>query len=95
MPGVRAKGQTLIGCWCDEDFVKEIDEARGSISRSQFARDALLEKLVSMGIHVLPEKAAAPDRAGKGGARRGKSIKYPPPDSGEQMRIEDRPRKKS
>ena len=93
MPGVRSKGQTLIGCWCDKDFVKEIDAARCHMTRSQFARDALLEKLASLGIHVTPDKAAAPDRAGKGGPRRS-TIKYPPPACDEEMRIEDRPRKK-
>ena len=70
MPNARSKGQTLIGCWCDEEFVDKIDDARGITSRSQFARDALVAKLKSMGIHVPVEKTKAPDRAGKGGPRK-------------------------
>lgn len=69
MPGVRTRGQTLIGCWCDENFVAIIDEARGHTSRSQFARDALREKLAKMGITVVLDATIAPDRTGKGGPK--------------------------
>lgn len=66
----------MVGCWCDEQFVAKIDAARGRLSRSQFVRDALLEKLKAMGIVVPESQASAPDRRGKGG-RRPRRTKYP------------------
>ena len=65
----------MIGCWCEDQFVSKIDLARGRVSRSQFCRDALLEKLKTMGITVTESEASPPDRRGKGGrrARRTKS----------------------
>jgi hypothetical protein len=65
----------MIGCWCDEEFTRQIDAARGGLSRSQFARDALSEKLDDMGIEVPRERVIAPDRTGKGGPR--KVSRYP------------------
>jgi hypothetical protein len=59
----------MIGSWCGDQFVSKIDLARGRLSRSQFCRDALLEKLNAMGITVSPNEAAPPDRRGKGGRR--------------------------
>jgi len=70
MPGVRSKGQTMIGCWCDETFVEKIDRARGPRTRSQFCREAIAEKLRALGISVPEHEANSPDRAGKGGPRR-------------------------
>ena len=57
----------MIGCWCEESFVRKIDRARGSISRSQFCRDALTEKLKEEGVIVELHEQYAPDRTGKGG----------------------------
>jgi hypothetical protein len=67
----------MIGCWCDEEFTRQIDAARGHLSRSQFARDALSEKLEDMGVEVPRERVIAPDRSGKGGPR--KITRYPAP----------------
>ena len=67
MPGQHSNAQKLLGFWCDPDFLGEIDRARGHTPRSQFMRDALTEKLSSLGIEVPVEKTVAPDRAGKGG----------------------------
>lgn len=61
----------LIGCWCDEKFVERIDRARRGQNRSQFARDALVDKLKKMGIKVTDLQTWAPDRTGKGGRPRG------------------------
>ena len=57
----------MIGFWADPEFAAKIDEARKSVSRSQFARDALEEKLRAMHIPIAREKVIAPDRVGKGG----------------------------
>jgi len=59
----------MIGCWCDETFVEKIDHARGSRTRSQFCREAIAEKLRTLGISVHEQEANPPDRAGKGGPR--------------------------
>jgi hypothetical protein len=67
---MRSKGQTMIGCWCDEALVEKIDRARRSRTRSQFCREALAETLRSMGIEVSDRETASPDRAGKGGPRK-------------------------
>ena len=70
MPGVRSRGQIMIGCWCEAAFVEKIDYARRSRTRSQFCREAIAEKLRTLGIEVSEHEAASPDRAGKGGPRR-------------------------
>jgi hypothetical protein len=59
----------MIGCWCDETFVEKIDRARRALTRSQFCRDAIAEKLRSMGVDVPDREVAHPDRAGKGGPK--------------------------
>ena len=71
MPGLHNTDKfKLVGCWCERDFLTAIDRARGELGRSQFLRDALLEKLAREGIHIPREKTVAPDRAGKGGPHR-------------------------
>lgn len=60
----------MIGCWCDEAFVEKIDRARGTHTRSQFCREAIAEKLRTLGIAVPEHEATSPDRVGKGGPRR-------------------------
>ena len=57
----------MIGCWCEESFVKKIDDARGSLTRSQFCRDALSERLKRLGVEVELREQFSPDRKGKGG----------------------------
>lgn len=70
MPSARSKDQVFIGGWFHEDFVAAIDKARGAVSRSEFQRVALREKLERMGIKVKDEATIAPARTGKGGPRR-------------------------
>ena len=74
MPGVRSQGQTMIGCWCEEALVEKIDRARRTRSRSDFCREAIAEKLRTLGFDVSEHEAASPDRAGKGGPKR---VLYP------------------
>jgi hypothetical protein len=66
---VRSKSQVLIGCWCEAGLVEKIDNARRSISRSQFCREAIAEKLRGLGFHVPETEIVSPNRAGKGGPR--------------------------
>ena len=66
MPGKRSDGQTLIGCWCEASLIEKIDAARGGLSRSQYARDAITEKLHRTGVSVTAREQFAPDRKGKG-----------------------------
>lgn len=76
MPNQRDNDKSMLGLWLHEEFVSEIDRARGRDSRSQFARDAIAEKLArDHGVNLEPSKRNAPDRAGKGGR---KPFKYPP-----------------
>ena len=72
MPNVRTSGQTMIGTWCDDAFIRRIDAARTklSLTRSQFCREALAEKLGRMGINVGDVLTTAPDRTGKGGPQK-------------------------
>jgi hypothetical protein len=55
----------MVGCWCDQEFVARVDACRGSQSRSQFARDALLAFLRKNGVTIPEGMAAPPDRAKK------------------------------
>jgi hypothetical protein len=45
------------------------EKCRGRVSRSQWLRDAILEKLKREGFEISEEAALAPDRSGKGGPR--------------------------
>jgi Arc/MetJ-type ribon-helix-helix transcriptional regulator len=59
-----------------EEFIDELDagvRSTGYANRSQFIRDAIVEKLDSMGIYVSRELAQPPPRTGKGGRRAQKS----------------------
>ena len=70
MPGAHNTDKfKLVGCWVDQEFLAQIDAARSELTRSQFLRDALQEKLQAAGIAVLRDKVVAPDRAGKGGPK--------------------------
>ena len=73
MPNMRAPGQKLLTLPADEQFIEAMDRglrACGYSNRSQFVRDAIQEKLRSIGVGVPKGLAAAPPRAGKGGATR-------------------------
>jgi hypothetical protein len=65
MPNVRGANQTLISCPMDADLLSEIDGKRGRKSRSQFIREALAEKLKSLGIAVPDSLIYPPDRVSK------------------------------
>jgi hypothetical protein len=73
----------FIGLWLNQDFLAQIDRARGEMGRSQFLRDALASKLSKEGFYIMRDKVIAPDRAGKGGPvtyrikRRQKNLKEP------------------
>lgn len=68
VPNQRAPGQKLMPIPVDEQFLKELDAGMaraGYRNRSQFVRDAIIEKLKRAGISLPPELAMPPLRAGK------------------------------
>ena len=67
VPGKHNSKQKLVGVWCDPELIEELDKARGFVQRSQWVRDAILEKLRRMGISIAAAKAHAPDRTKKSG----------------------------
>jgi len=79
MPNQRAPGQKLLPIAVDEKFLRELDAGLGPAgyrNRSQFIRDAIIEKLLRADISLSPELALPPHRIGKGGATYSKS-RYP------------------
>lgn len=71
MPNVRGKDQIFIGFQADAELLREIEAMRGGLSRSHFVREAVAEKLRGMGINVAEQLVNPPDRAGKGGPKKG------------------------
>jgi len=58
-----------------EEFVAEIDGNLGKLGygdRASLIREAVIEKMIKLGIEVPKEFSAAPSRAGKGG----RPVKY-------------------
>jgi Arc/MetJ-type ribon-helix-helix transcriptional regulator len=69
VPNQRAEGQKLLPIAVDEKFLRELDAGlarAGYRNRSQFIRDAIVEKLTRAGIVVPRELALPPHRLGKG-----------------------------
>lgn len=69
MPNQRAPGQKLLPIAVDERFLRELDDGlirAGYRNRSQFIRDAIVEKLMRAGIILPPELALPPHRIGRG-----------------------------
>ena len=68
MPNQRAAGQKLLPIAVDEKFLRELDAGlaqAGYRNRSQFIRDAIVEKLTRAGIIMPKELALPPHRLGK------------------------------
>jgi hypothetical protein len=68
MPGKRAPGQKMITFWADGELLTTLDSARKrppKLDRSQFIRNALIDKLRDLGYPVDEALAQAPDRASK------------------------------
>ena len=65
MSNQRAPGQKLINLYMSEEFIAEIDREmrlHGYSERSRFVRDAVYEKLRSLGIVLPAEISMAPSR---------------------------------
>jgi len=80
MPNQRAPGQKLLPIAVDERFLRELDAGlarAGYRNRSQFIRDAIIEKLMRVGIPLPKELALPPHRIGKGGGLPEKSVTQP------------------
>jgi hypothetical protein len=67
MPGKRADGQILIGAALDAGMIATMDKLRGGVTRSQYVRQAIAEKMQAEGYKVPQEWIYAPDRTGRGG----------------------------
>jgi Arc/MetJ-type ribon-helix-helix transcriptional regulator len=68
VPNQRTAGQKLLPIAVDEKFLRELDAGlahAGYRNRSQFVRDAIVEKLTRAGIAVSKELALPPQRIGK------------------------------
>lgn len=69
VPNQRAEGQKLLPIAVDEKFLRELDTGlaqAGYRNRSQFVRDAIIEKLTRAGVAVPKDLALPPHRLGKG-----------------------------
>lgn len=70
VPNQRAAGQKLLPIAVDEQFLRELDAGltrAGYRNRSQFIRDAIIEKLKRAGVSLPPELALPPHRIRKAG----------------------------
>ncbi len=70
MPNVRGKDQKGVLVMMRESFLEEIDAAlpkAGFSDRSKFIREAIYQRLRSLGFDIEPEEPTAPSRKGKGG----------------------------
>lgn len=70
MPNVRGKDQKGVLVMMRESFLEEIDAAlpkAGFSDRSKFIRDAVYQRMRSLGFKVAEEDTTAPSRKGKGG----------------------------
>jgi hypothetical protein len=70
VPNQRAPGQKLLPIAVDEKFLRELDAGlaqAGYRNRSQFIRDAVIEKLRRAGVSLPKELALPPHRTGKTG----------------------------
>jgi hypothetical protein len=79
MPNQRAPGQKLLPIAVDEKFLRELDAGlaqAGYRNRSQFIRDAIIEKLLRADISLSKDLALPPHRMGKGGGVSSQS-RYP------------------
>ena len=65
----RTNTQKLITLHVDAALFDATEKCRGRVSRSQWLRDAILEKLKREGLELPEEAAFAPDRSGKGGPK--------------------------
>ena len=73
MATLRTPGQKLLPIPASEKFIRELDAGvrdSGYASRAQFIRDAIRDKLSSIGRPIPKELTLAPSRLGKGGKRR-------------------------
>lgn len=84
MPGQRAPDQKAVLIMMRDAFIHEIDRLVplcGYSDRSAFIRDAVYEKLESMGYKLPREISTAPARTGKGGRPKNVTLLADAPDS--------------
>jgi len=69
MPNQRAKGQKLLPVMASEEFIQALDanlSRAGYSNRSQFVRDAILEKLMRARIAIPVDLSLSPSRTNPG-----------------------------
>src|SRR5271154_3232032 len=69
VPNQRRPGQTFLGLQISTELFKLVNEARKKLrlDRSRFVREAIAEKLRTLGYHVPPSMVDPPDRADREG----------------------------
>jgi len=80
VPNQRAPGQKLMPIPVDEQFLRKLDAGMvhaGYQNRSQFVRDAIVEKLKRAGISIPKRLAVPPPRFRKDGEAAPAKIRYP------------------
>jgi hypothetical protein len=73
MGSTRGTGQKLIPVPANERFIRQLNQGvrtAGYSNRSQFIREAIVEKLSRLGIEINPESPPAPGRPAKAGRRK-------------------------
>lgn len=71
----RTNTQTLLTLHVSDELLDATEKCRRGLPRSQWIREAILEKLQREGIPIEPEAAMPPDRSGKGGRKvKGKAV---------------------
>src|ERR1039458_9629334 len=81
MPNQRAPGQKLLPIAVDEKFLRELDAGlaqAGYRNRSQFIRDAIIEKLLRADISLPKELALPPHRIRISARASGREDRAPP-----------------
>lgn len=87
MPNQRGENQKLVNFQASERFIELLNcgvKLSESVDRSKFIRDAIVERLGKLDIHVPVSVKNPPSRIGKGGAksapltRPATKTKYPP-----------------
>jgi hypothetical protein len=95
VPNQRAAGQKLLPIAMKEEFISELDSKipdAGYANRSQFIRDAIIEKLQRAGINLPKNLAQPPQRTAvsqsKPAPGRLKSVKHSRPKSASPALVE-------
>lgn len=88
MPNQRSPGQKLLNLPVNEEFLSGLDAGvvqSGAASRAAFVREAIAEKLKSLGLKLPDGLTQAPLRLGKGGRPPSKYPEHSPAMSAHEL----------